>query len=249
MKTCVIRQPAGLGDILHLFKVGVRLLETKKADVIYWPVYSGYNYISEYISHPNIIFVDKKEDYPFKQQLESSNPRQIINTDELLYIPFEITQECIVNKGPGFLYCKYDFVGLDYKDWYKYVTIKRNKEREKQLEEYINNNSPFDKDNFVLTNRFYGTTHQERREANVPKFDNEVTIVDYDFDRPFDWIGLAEKAKEIHTVDTCFCWIFRILGFDNLTLYGRGIGTNFDYCKGYCSPKWNFCETNFGHVD
>ena len=69
---------------------------------------------------------------------------------------------------------------------------------------------PFDNDNFVLVNRFYGTTHQERREADIPKFDNEVTIEEYDFDRPFDWLGLALKAKEIHTVDTSFCWIFRV---------------------------------------
>mgnify|MGYP003114760519 FL=1 len=42
-KICIIRQPAGLGDILHLFKVAVKLLEQKKVSEVIWPVYSGYN--------------------------------------------------------------------------------------------------------------------------------------------------------------------------------------------------------------
>lgn len=248
-KICVIRQPAGLGDILHLFKVAVKLLKQKKVSKVYWPVYSGYNYIHEYISYPGIIFVDKEEDYPFKKFLEENNPHYIINNDDLIYIPFEIADRVVRSSKPGPLYCKYEFVNLDYSDWYKYLDIKRNFEREKELENFLQEQSPFDINNFVLVNRFYGTTHQERREANIPKFKNEVTIQEYDFDRPFDWIGLALKSKEIHTVDTSFCWIFRVLNVNNLTLYGRGIQTDFEYCLGYCDDKWNFCGDYFGHVD
>ena len=47
-KICIIRQPAGLGDILHLFKVAVKLLEQKKVSEVIWPVYSGPNYIGDY---------------------------------------------------------------------------------------------------------------------------------------------------------------------------------------------------------
>jgi len=248
-KICVIEQPAGLGDILHLFKVAVKLLDQKKVNKVYWPVYSSYNYIGEYIQHPDIIFVDKNDDYPHKEFLEKTQPHNIINNDELLYIPFEIADKVVHSKYPGPLYCKFEFVGLDYKDWYKYVKIIRNEEREKQLEDFLQKETPYDENNFVLVNRFYGTTHEERREANIPKLDNEVTIVEYDFDRPFDWIGLALKAKEIHTVDTSFCWIFRVLNITNVTLYGRGIQTNFGYCKGYCDEKWKFCGDYFGHVD
>tara|TARA_R110002020_G_scaffold205952_1_gene410652 strand:+ start:3161 stop:3931 length:771 start_codon:yes stop_codon:yes gene_type:complete len=254
-KVCVIRQPAGLGDILHLYKVAIKLLEKKKVSKVYWPVYSGYNYIHEYIKHPDIIFLDEKNYYPFKEYINKTNPRGIITATsdneehELIYIPFQIADQIIQSKKPGPLYCKYELVGLDYKDWYKYLKIERNLEREKRLEEYLQKESPFDINNFVLVNRFYGTTHQERCEANIPKFANEVTIKEYDFDRPFDWIGLALKAKHIHTVDTSFCWVFRVLDITNLTLYGRGIGTDFEYCKGYCDDRWEFCGDFFGHVD
>ena len=248
-KICIIRQPAGLGDILHLFKVAVKLLEQNKVSEVIWPVYSGYNYIGDYIKHPGINFIDSSEDYPFKDFLEANEPREIISNDELIYIPFQIADQLVISNKPGPLYCKYEFVGLDYKDWYKYPTIERNLEREKKLENFLQKKEPFDNDNFVLVNRFYGTTHQERREADIPKFDNEVTIEEYDFDRPFDWLGLALKAKEIHTVDTSFCWIFRVLNITNLTLYGRGVETTFEYCKGYCDDKWEFCGDFFGHVD
>ena len=87
-KICIIRQPAGLGDILHLFKVAVKLLEQNKVKEVIWPVYNGYNYIGDYIKHPGITFIDSNEDYPFKDFLESNEPREIINNDELIYIPF-----------------------------------------------------------------------------------------------------------------------------------------------------------------
>ena len=253
-KICIIRQPAGLGDILHLYKVAIRLLETNQATEIYWPVFSGYNYIHEYIKHPDIIFLDESKDYPGKDYIQKNNPRKIDkalidSNTELLYIPFQIADQIVHSKLPGPLYCKYEFVGLSYKDWYEYVNIQRNLERENQLEEYIQKETPFDIDNFILVNRFYGTTHQERCEANIPKFENEVTIKEYDFDRPFDWIGLALKAKQIHTVDTSFCWLFRALDIYNLTLYGRGVETNFEYCKGYCDDRWEFCGDYFGHKD
>ena len=163
--------------------------------------------------------------------------------------PFQIADQLVRSNKPGPLYCKYEFVGLDYTDWYKYPKIERNLEREQDLENFLQNENSFNVEDFILVNRFYGTTHQERREANIPKFDNEVTIKEYDFDRPFDWIGLALKAKEIHTVDTSFCWIFRVLDITNLTLYGRGVETTFEYCKGYCDDRWEFCGQYFGHKD
>ena len=248
-KICIIRQPAGLGDILHLFKVAVKLLEQNKVKEVIWPVYNGYNYVGDYIKHPGITFIDSNENYPFKDFLESNEPREIINNDELIYIPFQIADQLVRSNKPGPLYCKYEFVGLDYTDWYKYPKIERNLEREQELENFLQNENSFNVEDFILVNRFYGTTHQERREANIPKFDNEVTIKEYDFDRPFDWIGLALKAKEIHTVDTSFCWIFRVLDIANLTLYGRGVQTTFEYCKGYCDDRWEFCGQYFGHKD
>tara|TARA_R100001163_G_scaffold41186_1_gene31161 strand:+ start:3467 stop:4219 length:753 start_codon:yes stop_codon:yes gene_type:complete len=248
-KVCVIRQPAGLGDILHLFKVAVKLLEQKKVNEVFWPVFTGYNYISEYIKYPGISFIDSKEDYPFKDFLEASEPRHIIDNDELIYIPFQIADQLVRSNKPGPLYCKYEFVGLDYKDWYKYPLIVRNIDRENYLEEFLQKECPFNVNNFNLVNRFYGTTHQERCEAAIPHIENEITIKEYDFDRPFDWLGLALKAKHIHTVDTSFCWLFRLFDITNLTLYGRGVKTNFEYCRGYCDDRWEFCGDYFGHVD
>ena len=41
----------------------------------------------------------------------------------------------------------------------------------------------------------------------------------------------------------------KILNITNLTLYGRGVQTTFEYCKGYCDDRWKFCGQYFGHKD
>ena len=60
-----------------------------------------------------------------------------------------------------------------------------------------------------------------------------------DFDNIFDWVGILEKADDIHTVDTVWCYFMEKLGIEKATVYSRNHDPNFfKYVVGIFNPKW-----------
>ena len=67
MKPCLIRQPAGIGDILFTQKIGKRLLETGRCNKVIWPVSKYYNYLQSYIGVDGIEYVNENSDFEFSK--------------------------------------------------------------------------------------------------------------------------------------------------------------------------------------
>ena len=65
MKICLIRQPAGLGDILFCQKIAKRIIEKYNLDII-WPVIPQFEWISQYLSSDRITFVSTESDFTKK---------------------------------------------------------------------------------------------------------------------------------------------------------------------------------------
>lgn len=238
MKICIVRQPAGLGDILFTYKIAKKIIETKKADIIYWPVDKQYNYLNNYLKDKNIIFIDENEDFPFKDVF-LKDPYTIINTAELLYIPLQRADSIIaynedINNHP--MYCKYELVGLNFNDWCSYINICRNFKREEQLEKYMN----IKISNFNLVNKVFGTPPFTQISKPIPDIKNSIEITQLDFDNPFDWCGLLDKADQVHTVDTSFCYLLVFLNKVNVTVYSRNTVTNFKYIKKIFPTTWQY---------
>jgi hypothetical protein len=238
MKICIIRQPAGLGDILFTYKIAKKIIETKKADIIYWPVDTQYSYLNNYLRDTNIIFVDETNDFPFKD-VYLKDAFNIINTPELLYIPLQRADNImpyndITVNHP--MYCKYELVGLDFNDWCSYVNICRDFVREEKLEKFIN----IDISNFNLVNKVFGTPPFTQISKPIPDIKDSIEITQLGFDNPFDWCGLLDQAEQVHTVDTSFCYILAFLNKTNVTVYSRNTVTNFKYIKKVFPVNWQY---------
>ena len=237
MKTAIIRQPAGLGDILYTYKIAKKIIELGKADLVYWPVVSQYNYLNNYLENDKIVFVDEKNDFPFKSVYEQ-DPYKIVNTDELLYIPLQRADSIIplntqISNHP--MYCKYELVGLSFNDWSSYLDIKRDLLRETKIKEYLN--LPAD---YIVVNKTFGTFPNTVIAKTVPEIKNAVEIKNLSFDNPFDWCDVFLNAKEIHTVDTSFCYIIAFLNITNVTIYSRNWVTDFKYNDKIFPKEWKF---------
>ena len=66
MKTLLIKQPAGFGDILFCQKIAKVFRERTEYKEIIWPVASVYSYIQEYMGNDNFHFPSEDEDFSFK---------------------------------------------------------------------------------------------------------------------------------------------------------------------------------------
>ena len=81
------------------------------------------------------------------------------------------------------------------------------------------------------------------KERNKQNKHFEVFLGELDgFDNIFDWVGLVEKAKEIHTVDTVWCYLLYNMGIKNVTVYSRDPGNQnfFNYAKELFDKNWTY---------
>jgi hypothetical protein len=246
-KPVLINQRAGFGDIIFCQKIARKLIE-KGYDVI-WPVVPLYAYLSEYI--PDINFATYDANMQFKAEIDQCDniiQNGKINEFEKCYV-VDVAHS---NTGIGWggMTSKYTACNLDFKDWDQYVPIKRNREREQKLLDYLNI-KPGDK--FALVNRSFGTPGQSSpvwvNQRVKPTTDIPIIeIKQLGFDRIFDWMGAFELATEIHTVETSFSYILHLQKIDNVTLYPRWESehdtiNNLDYCREYYTNKtWKFVK-------
>ena len=77
-------QPAGIGDIFFLQKAARHFISLGYE--VIWPVIPDFLYIKDYIKGIN--FVNENEDFPHKEFYKTSTA---INTEEFVYIPFDIS--------------------------------------------------------------------------------------------------------------------------------------------------------------
>lgn len=236
MITCIINQPAGLGDILFTIKIAVRILEDKKADAVIWPVSRYYGYISEYIQIAGVTFVSEEDSYIGKEEIQK-NIHGIYYHDNLLIVNLRRADEVVELRDSNKpMYCKYELVGIrDFEDWYRYVNLKRNIEREKYLENMVCKVDG----KFNLINRTFAT-YPDIQVADICVTSSDIEVVNTGFDRIFDWCGLIEKCEEFHTVETSFCYIAKLIGKDNVFVYPRKTKTDFAYIKKIFPDTWKY---------
>jgi len=245
MKICLIRQPAGLGDILFTYKIAKKIIESNKADIVYWPVITEYAYLNEYLIDEKIIFVDVNTNFPFKS-IYDEDTRNIVNTEDLLYVPLQRADQ-IVPFNPEtcnyFMYCKYELIGLDYSDWYAFVNITRNIKNEQRLLEYFNYPS-----DYTLVNKTVGAPPNDRKITTIPDLINSIEMKIKPTFNFFDWCVLFKNAKEIHTVETSLCYLLTLFSCKNVTVYSRHmpgdvfyqIHKDFKYIKNIYPKTWKY---------
>ena len=235
MKPVIIKQSRGLGDILFCQKIAHQFIQ--KGHPVIWPVFDPYYHIKEYLTGP--LFVSEDVDFPFKQHYGACGYGQQMDTEECTVICLDGAS----SPGLGTMRSKYKLVDIDYRDWDDFLNIKRNKEREQQLIDRLN--LP---EKFILVNKYFGTPPMclSVNERVAPVTDLPIVQLDLTLGRPFDWMGVFERAVEIHSVETAFCYIIQAMKrTEKVFIYPRWLNADdtrvdFDYCRDYFKREWTF---------
>ena len=251
-KICLVKQPAGFGDILFCQKIAKVIQETTDYKHIIWPVAPVYSYLSEYMGDDDLIFPSEDSDFPLKEVYQSGSV-QAIQTDDFIFVPLQtadyVLSPCKCHNNPrAHGHIKYNFCNIDYLDWKDYLAFRRFEEREAALIEYLGLNilEPYN-----VINKSCGTPpHCEYRENIKPDNDyKNVYMEPIEGFTLFDWIKVFEHAKEIHTMETGVYYILDKMGLDNVYIYSkytsqwnpeRHLPDDFSYMKDHCNPKWRY---------
>ena len=262
--TCLIRQPAGIGDIIFTHKIAKLILKKGDYKKIIWPVIKEYSYINDYIGTENIIFCDESLDFAFKDMYNSENIEMVAGEDDnghkLLYIPLQHADQCERALLPDYRahgQMKYKYVGIasdndtPWHNWRDFIEIRRNPEREAKLVSDLGVDLT-QKYNFV--NRNYGSPPNWcSRDDIIP--DNDLPCVfmmmslsDYHI---FDWLSIMDNATNIYTMETSVCYLAHYLHKQNVNVYSKytidkisgltnGYIDDFTYINGNYSSEWTY---------
>ena len=211
-KICLIRQPAGIGDIFFTQKIAKDYIS--RGYTVIWPVISQFEFIKDYIKIDNLIFVNENADFPHRNiYMEGYSKPMMINVNDV-YLPIQHFDRHY--NGPV-MHAKYKLLDMDFSDWVEHFTFKRNLEREQKLIDHFN----ADDREFVFVNRMFGSPPNSKPCSHMGEYENSIEMTYLGWDNLFDWIGLLFKAKHIYTVETSILYIISKLGLKNVTVYSR----------------------------
>jgi len=215
MKSCLIKQPAGLGDVFFLQKIAHVYRE--KGYKIVWPLRDDIFWVSEYI--PDVEWYKMSDDFPGKEWFQYAG---FGSTENFVYI--DTFTADVVNRsdpmmsGTRMMSGKYRLVGLDHTDWGKYFKFNRNTEKENELYYDVlglKDDSEYAYVNDIVTTDIVKTGKFSDREFDYPVVNNQI-IDGYSL---FDWVKVWENAKEIHTQCSGLCFIIDVIDTKGKVFY------------------------------
>jgi hypothetical protein len=231
MKKCLIRQPAGIGDILFCQKIASKL--RKKGYEIWWPVSDQIRWVENYISGINFCSID--DNFPLKENYYNSNS---IIDDNGVFLPLQDADQHYA--GMCMMDAKYEFTGLKYNDWQNYLKYSRNYDKESELFDLLSPPA-----SFSLVNKKFGTPPGEQtcKHIDTVGMDNVIELRIIEGYNIFDWCRVFEKASEIHTVDTSILFLIETLNVTNdLHCYSRFDPPSFVNVKHLFNKPWTYIQ-------
>lgn len=211
MKLCLIKQPAGIGDVFFLQKVAHTYRE--KGCEIIWPLRDDIFWISKYI--PNINWYKESEEFPGK---ELFNYTGFGETENFIYIDTSTADQTFNTDPTRIMSAKYGLVEIDHTDWANYFKFNRNIEKENKLYYEVlnlNDDSEYVYVNDIVTTNIVKTGRLSNKEYPYQVVFNDI-IEGYNL---FDWIKVWENAKEIHSIPTALCFILDVIDTEAKIFY------------------------------
>lgn len=193
--TTVINQPFGLGDIIFCMTLAEQF--RADSDRIVWPVLPQ--------------FVDGlKRAYPTIEWQDASvhpspidEKREVIQ-DDVRYVPLRWSMEITGTPYSQVMRSKYDMYGLDFRMWKEHGRWLKDGLPELELIKLLNLPKEF-----ALVNRYFQSDFGGK--AQIPVLDMPTvemrTIPGFSL---FDWMAVAERATEIHTVSTSLLYLLEL---------------------------------------
>ena len=263
MKNVIIKQGAGIGDILFSLKIA-KIIHEKYGSQIIWPLHTFVlKELREYIKVPYIKWVDEK-DYDwlnnYKYFTKTSGPISSwvgphvikINNDTIIFPLCEAAQTPTGKFKGGSIMCqKYETFKLSFENWQDSIVIQRNKEKEEDL--FYNVLQLNDEDEYTYVHRKFNA----RPGLPVDSLFMPDVII-----KPvgkvvegnlipgfcvFDWLKVFENAKDIHVVSTSLFYILEALDkkLPEIKIYNRNDNNDLTQLYGIkptLRQKWKFVE-------
>ena len=242
-KICLIRQPAGIGDIFYCLKIGKEV--AKLGYKIIWPISSSITYLQNYLEDiDGIDFVDENSNFQYK---EYYNSREMLISEDnsFIYLPLQFSDK-IANGDDYFanntmvkMNVKYRWINISSSgsDFFK---IKRNSFREEELFLKLNPSN----EKYILTNLNFGTpphTDTCRFSLDIKSDIKVIKMEIYSNYNLFDWCKIIENAEEIHTVETSLILLMEKLNTPKkLVMYSRHVPSSFHPMEDWIKNKWEF---------
>jgi len=214
MKICLIKQPAGIGDVFFCQKIA-RVMMQNMYQVV-WPLRDDITWIREYI--PDIYFPSVEDLFPGEDIFEKG--AGFVIEDNGAFIS-TATADMTHNDG-RIMSSKYSMLGIDYSDWKDYFKFERNLDKENEL--YYNVLNLTDDSEFVFINNLYNTDIRDSKLLSKEQFNLQVVELKIiDGFTLFDWCKVLEKAKKIYTINTSINYIIEVLdtSYDEYVIYAH----------------------------
>jgi len=196
-KKILIDQPGFIGDIIFVMAIAQKY--TNEGHVVDFPVFKEHMEnpsIGKYFPTINFISMD---DFP---QYNKYHGVKVVEDDEYRSVPLRASASRRPNQH---MKEKYEFIGLDFNDW-RNIEIVRDYDAEKNLLKDLNivDGMEF---NLINENHMY---FFKKIEIPVNEKENNIFMSKIDGYSVFDWIGVMESAKSIHTVGTSICFLMDV---------------------------------------
>jgi len=235
MKTVLLKQSSGLGDILFCLKIASYYTSTGY-NVIF-PIIQDYLYIKDYVKTDSVCFVNVNDNFLYKDIYNKTN-YSIVKEDNVMVLPLSNASIIMNDK---IMYSKYMLAGLSAENWKDYFTMFRNHDAEMRL--YYDVLGLQRDEPFILVNRLYGSPPNSLTYDGIVIEESSKRIVEMtylDGFTIFDWCKVIEAASEIHMIDSGLNYIIEKLDIkaEVLRLYYRYADTQYQL-EGLFDVKWN----------
>lgn len=190
----LIDQPGFLGDIIFVIAIAQKYVNDGY-DVDF-PVFKEHMEepsIQKYFPLINFISMD---DFP---QYNTYHGVDIVDNEEYHSLPLRASAS---RRGNQHMKEKYEFLGLDFNLW-RDIQITRDYDAEKKLLNHLEITDDLEF-NLINENHMY---FFEKISIPVNKDEKNIYMSKIDGFSLFDWIGVMEKAKSIHTVGTSIIFL------------------------------------------
>lgn len=202
MKPCLIKQPAGIGDIFFCQKIA-RVMMQNRYQVI-WPLRPDIHWIKDYIK--DIYFPTTEDDFLGKDIYERGAGAVIEENGAFISTA---TADMTHNDG-RIMSSKYSMLGLDHSDWKEYFKFERNFDKEDDL--YYNVLGLKDDSEFVFINNLYNTDIRDSELLSPENYDLPVVELKIlEGFTLFDWCKVLERAKSVFTINTSINYLIDVL--------------------------------------
>lgn len=202
MKPCLIKQPAGIGDIFFCQKIA-RVMMQNRYQVI-WPLRPDIHWIKDYIK--DIYFPTTEDDFLGKDIYERGAGAVIEENGAFISTA---TADMTHNDG-RIMSSKYSMLGLDHSDWKEYFKFERNFDKEDDL--YYNVLGLKDDFEFVFINNLYNTDIRDSELLSPENYDLPVVELKIlEGFTLFDWCKVLERAKSVFTINTSINYLIDVL--------------------------------------